>query len=167
MRVVDCGEPPVPAHPAQTPRLAVLTDADRSAWEPLARGYKAFYETELSDAGYDLAWARLRAGAPLLALGAWVDGPDGAKLVGIAHAVFHASVWDDKVCYLQDLFVDPAARGQGVAAALIEHLAGQARPNGVARLYWLTHQDNARARALYDRVARTRGHIRYDHAMGA
>jgi len=69
------------------------------------------------------------------------------------------------VCYLQDLFVAPDARGQGVAAALIEELAQRARAAGADRFHWLTNESNARARALYDRVAQYRGFIRYDHAM--
>lgn len=150
-------------------RLGELTDADRAGWEPLARGYKAFYETEVSAAGYDEAWARLRGGGPMLGLGAWLPGgPQGGqpdRLVGIAHAVFHGSIWADQVCYLQDLFVDPAARGQGVAAALIEHLAGCARARGAARFFWLTHETNARARDLYDRVAKHHGFIRYDYPL--
>jgi ribosomal protein S18 acetylase RimI-like enzyme len=148
-------------------RLGELRDGDRAGWEPLARGYKAFYETEVSDAGYDEAWQRLRRGAPMLGLGAWLPAPGGSgeRLVGIAHAVFHASVWADHVCYLQDLFVDPALRGRGVAAALIEHLAQQARARGAARYYWLTQDSNARARRLYDRVAAHKGFIRYDHPL--
>ncbi|OGA98244.1 MAG: GNAT family N-acetyltransferase [Burkholderiales bacterium RIFCSPHIGHO2_12_FULL_69_20] len=147
--------------------LGELRDADRAAWEPLARGYKAFYETEVDAAGYEQAWQRLRGGAPMLGLGAWLPGAAGRgeQLVGIAHAVFHGSVWADRVCYLQDLFVDPAVRGQGVAAALIAHLARCARDHGAARYYWLTHDSNARARRLYDRVAVHHGHIRYDHPL--
>jgi ribosomal protein S18 acetylase RimI-like enzyme len=144
-----------------------LTDADRTAWEPLARGYKAFYETEVSDAGYEAAWQRLRAGEPMLGLGAWLSGGPGQprRLVGIAHALFHASAWSDGALYLQDLFVDPTVRGRGVAAALIEHLAQIARERGVDRYHWLTHETNARARRLYDRVASHRGFIRYDHPL--
>ena len=103
----------------------------------------------------------------MLGLGAW-DAPAGAgpeRLVGIAHAVFHGSVWADTVCYLQDLFVDPAVRGQGVAAALIAHLARQAEARGAARYFWLTHASNDRARRLYDRVAVHQGFLRYDHPV--
>ena len=158
--------------------VAPLGAADRAAWEPLARGYKAFYETEVDDAGYAAAWQRLMAGAPMLALGAWLpEGgaggaggqggvPDAApRLVGIAHALFHSSVWSPGNCYLQDLFVAPDARGHGVAGALIHRLAELAHAQGADRLHWLTHHTNARARALYDRVAVHRGFIRYDHPM--
>ena len=150
-------------------RLGELTEVDRAGWEPLARGYKAFYETEVSAAGYDEAWARLRGGGLMLGLGAWLpaNAADGQsdRLVGIAHAVFHGSIWADQVCYLQDLFVDRAVRGQGVAAALIEHLAGCARARGAARYFWLTHETNALARGLYDRVAKHHGFIRYDYPL--
>ena len=150
-----------------TLRLGQLGAADRAGWEPLARGYKLFYKTAVDDAGYDEAWRRLRQGGELLGLGAWqADGP-GERLVGIAHAVWQTSVWAPTVCYLQDLFVVPEARGQGVAAALIELLAQRASAAGAARFYWLTQDSNARARALYDRVARQQGFIRYDHPMTA
>lgn len=149
--------------------IGPLGPADRAAWEPLARGYKAFYETEVDDAGYTAAWQRLMAGAPMLALGAWLPAGgavgDAPRLVGIAHALFHASVWSPGNCYLQDLFVAPDARGHGVAGALITRLAELAHAQGADRLHWLTHHTNARARALYDRVAVNRGFIRYDHPM--
>ena len=151
--------------PAPTLRLGELGDADRAGWEPLARGYKLFYETTVDDAGYDEAWRRLRQGGELLGLGAWqADGP-GERLVGITHAVWQTSVWAPTVCYLQDLFVAPQARGQGVATALIALLAQRAGAAGAARFYWLTQDSNARARALYDRVARHQGFIRYDHRV--
>lgn len=141
--------------------VRALAAPDRAAWEPLARGYKAFYETPITDAEIDAAWQRLLTDARMIGLGAWQRG----RLVGITHALFHASIWSAEVCYLQDLFVDEAARGQGAAAALIDAVARAARERGAPRLYWLTQAHNTRARALYDRVAVHRGFIRYDHPM--
>lgn len=134
---------------------------DRAAWEVLARGYKHFYETEVDDAGYELAWQRLLAADEIHGFVLLHDG----QLIGIAHYLMHAAIWSGPVCYLQDLFVAEAARGQGAAAALIEAVAQVAREQGAARYYWLTHHENARARGLYDRVAQHRGFIRYDHAV--
>jgi GNAT superfamily N-acetyltransferase len=134
---------------------------DRDAWEVLARGYKTFYRTTVPDAGYEQTWQRLRDGTELHGIGARLDG----KLVGIAHYLFHATVWSADYCYLQDLFVDEATRGQGAARALIERIAEVARERGAARLYWTTKEDNATARALYDKVARFNGFIRYDHSL--
>ena len=97
------------------------------------------------------------------ALGARLDG----TLVGIAHYFFHGGVWTSEVCHLQDLFVDPAVRGRGVARALIAGVGDMARARGAPRLYWHTRADNATARALYDKVARHDGFIRYDIALAA
>ena len=85
--------------------------------------------------------------------------------VGIAHYLFHRSTWASKVCYLQDLFTAPQARGHGVARALIERVAQEARAAGASRYYWLTQESNAAARALYDRVARFNGFIRYEYPL--
>jgi ribosomal protein S18 acetylase RimI-like enzyme len=141
--------------------IAALEAKDRARWEVLARGYKAFYETVLVAAEYERAWQRLVAGNVVHGLGATLDG----ALVGIAHYFFHPTVWMADACHLQDLFVDPAVRGRGVARALIEGCAGAARAHGAARLYWHTRASNATARALYDKVARHDGFIRYDHPI--
>lgn len=65
-------------------------------------------------------------------------------------------------CYLQDLFTLPSARGKGVARALIESVAAQARQRDCERFYWNTHSSNETARMLYDSVAEFRGFIRYE-----
>jgi hypothetical protein len=44
-------------------------------------------------------------------------------------------------------------------------VAGAARDRGASRLYWTTQENNVRARALYDRVARFNGFIRYDYPL--
>ncbi|HEX7437228.1 MAG TPA: GNAT family N-acetyltransferase [Caldimonas sp.] len=138
-----------------------LLPEDRARWEVLARGYKTFYKTTLPSADYELAWRRLMTADTVHGLGAQLDG----RLVGIAHYLFHPSAWMNDVCYLQDLFVDVAVRGHGVARALIGRVAEAASARGAPRLYWLTAQDNRVARALYDKVAQTKGFIRYDHPL--
>ena len=144
-------------------RVVSLERGDRAAWEPLARGYKAFYRTETSPAEYDAAWERLLRRHDVFGIGA----KEGGALVGIAHYLFHASAWAERVCYLQDLFVAPEARGRGVARALIEAVAQAAREANATRCYWHTQEANATARALYDRVGRFKGFIRYDYPLDA
>jgi len=141
--------------------ITQLQRSDRAAWERLARGYNDFYETELPDSVYDRTWRRLLADKQVHGLGARLE----RRLVGIAHFLFHSNIWRDDVCYLQDLFVDETARGQGAARALIDAVASAARKRGASRYYWQTKQDNARARALYDKLARFRGFIRYDYPL--
>ncbi|HEY1715863.1 MAG TPA: GNAT family N-acetyltransferase [Solirubrobacteraceae bacterium] len=139
-------------------QIGPLTDADRAVWESLFRGYIDFYERTLPDERYDQAWRELRSGARMHALGARSDG----ELIGIAHFFIHANTSGPDVCYLQDLFTAPESRGQGAATALIEAVAAWARERGCMRLYWSTHESNATARRVYDRVATNRGFIRYE-----
>jgi GNAT superfamily N-acetyltransferase len=136
-------------------------DDDRARWDTLARAYKAFYRTVLPDSTYDRTWQRLRLRDGIHGLGAHVDG----RLIGISHYLFHTGIWSAQSCYLEDLYVEPERRGQGVARALIEAVAASAREHGATRLYWLTHESNATARALYDRVAAASGFIEYEYPM--
>ena len=138
-----------------------MTASDQPRWLELARGYKAFYKTEVTDAEYQRAWKRLLANDRVWGLGARHDG----QLVGITHYLFHSSTWNEEVCYLQDLFVDPAFRGRGIARTLIEAVAKAALARGAERLYWLTQEHNAPARALYDKVAKYNHFIRYDYPL--
>ncbi|MGQ0660095.1 GNAT family N-acetyltransferase [Sphingosinicella sp.] len=141
--------------------LHPLGPSDRSEWERLARGYKDFYEDPVPDAVYDEVWSRLMADGPVHGVGCRSEG----ALVGIAHFLFHAHSWKSEVCYLQDLFTLPDARGRGVARALIDAVADEARKRGCAAYYWLTKADNEPARALYDKIARNKGFIRYDYPL--
>jgi GNAT superfamily N-acetyltransferase len=132
---------------------------ERADWEPLWRGYQSFYRVALSPETTDATWQRLHDPTePMHVLGAYLEG----KLTGIAHYVFHRSTWSvGGYCYLQDLFVAETARGLGLGRALIEAVYEEARKAGVSRVYWLTHEGNAAARALYDRVAENAGFIQY------
>ncbi|MGH6790617.1 MAG: GNAT family N-acetyltransferase [Pseudolabrys sp.] len=132
---------------------------ERAGWEPLWRGYLDFYETKLPRENYDITWGRLHdPDEPMFALGAYVDG----KLAGIVHYLFHRSCWSiGDYCYLQDLFVAADARKHGLGRALIEAVEQMARARGASRVYWLTHESNATARALYDTLADRPGFIQY------
>jgi GNAT superfamily N-acetyltransferase len=57
---------------------------------------------------------------------------------------------------MNDLFVDPVARGTGLADALIAACAQRCRERGVRWLEWQTAQDNHRAQAVYERVGARR-----------
>jgi GNAT superfamily N-acetyltransferase len=140
-----------------------LRTDDYAAWLPLWQGYLDFYRTALPPEQTAITWARLLDPAvPLHGLAAERDG----RLIGFSHYLFHLSTWSPQgIAYLEDLFVDPAERGRGVARVLIERTAELARANGADRLYWQTHTTNATARALYDRVAKHAGFIVYTRAL--
>jgi GNAT superfamily N-acetyltransferase len=137
--------------------VAPLQADDRTDWQELFTGYHAFYGRTWTTQDFDHAWRRFEQDPRIHALGARHDG----RLVGIAHFLVHASTTSPDVCYLQDLFTAPDARGKGVARTLIGAVEQWARAQGCARLYWHTQQRNDTARRLYDGVAEFRGFIVY------
>ncbi|MDO5614212.1 MAG: GNAT family N-acetyltransferase [Paracoccus sp. (in: a-proteobacteria)] len=139
-------------------RVRSVAPEDRAAWQRLYEGYHAFYRREgLAGSFYDQAFARLTGGDfhGLVA-------EDGGCLLGLVHYVYHPNLWrPEGVCYLQDLFTAPDARGRGVGRALIEAVYRAADLAGVPTVYWLTAEDNYAGRMLYDRVGQRTPFIRY------
>ena len=127
--------------------ISLLTGPDRACWGKLARGKDRYFEVERSDDDYGQTWRRLLDDERVRGIAARLDG----RMVGIAHDLFHASIWSAGRCYLADLYVDAEARRQGIATAVIEWVARDAQEHGFPRLYWNTLED-APARALYDKV---------------
>jgi ribosomal protein S18 acetylase RimI-like enzyme len=134
---------------------------DRPAWLALFRGYIEFYQAAVPEDVIDTLWQRLMEGGEgfhiaLLA----VDGAD--RPLGLAHLLFHRSTWTQGwYCYLEDLFVDPRARGKGIGRALIDAVYAHADARGCSRTYWMTQESNAAARALYDKVAGKSAFVQY------
>lgn len=138
---------------------------DFAQWQPLWDGYNAFYgrkgATALAPEITQATWERFfDRSEPVFALVAELDG----RLAGLAHYLFHRSTTRiELTCYLQDLFTAEEARGRGVARALISGVYEQAKLAGVRRVYWQTHETNAAARRVYDKVGKYLGFIVYVH----
>ena len=141
-----------------------LRATDREAWAPLWQGYLDFYREQIAPEVTDETFRRLcEAANGMLGLVA-VDGSDRA--IGIAHLVFHASTWArEPSCYLEDLFVDRAARGARAADRLFEAIYATAREHGASKVYWMTQEFNAPARSLYDTVGRLQSFVIYEHEL--
>ena len=137
-----------------------IATADRADWDRLYAGYAAFYRVEQTAAMRDRVWGWLMDAAHetrgVLALA------DGAA-VGLAHFRPYARpLMAATGGFLDDLFVDPAARGSGAARRLIEAVAEVGRAEGWTLIRWITADDNYRARALYDQLATRTTWITYD-----
>jgi len=144
-----------------------VVQEDYPSWKVLWDGYNAFYgregETALAGEITEMTWSRFfDTYEPMHAIVA----VDSGELLGLAHFLFHRSTTQvGPVCYLQDLFTVEAARGKGVGRALINGVYEHARAGGSGRVYWHTHETNAVAMQLYDKVAERSGFVVYRKAL--
>jgi ribosomal protein S18 acetylase RimI-like enzyme len=70
---------------------------------------------------------------------------------GLAVLRFQPSLYSDGLeCYLAELYVAPAKRGQGLGRALMEAAVDFARARGADYMYLVTSEDDVAARALYE-----------------
>jgi GNAT superfamily N-acetyltransferase len=136
---------------------------DQACWHTLWKAYQGFYAVDIPDAVSATTWQRiLDVAEPINAALAWQDG----QAVGLVHWIFHRSCWTvENSCYLQDLIVDERQRGGGIGRQLIEHVYAQARTAGCTKVHWLTHETNATAIALYERIAEQPGLIQFRKAL--
>jgi GNAT superfamily N-acetyltransferase len=136
---------------------------DFPAWKQLWDGYNTFYgrsgPTALSEDITQTTWLRFfDADEPVHAIVAERAG----ELLGLAHFLYHRSTIQlGPSCYMQDLFTVEAARGIGVGHALINAVYERAGQAGSPRVYWQTHETNAAAMQLYDKVAEKSGFVVY------
>ncbi|SPH21633.1 hypothetical protein ASD8599_02385 [Ascidiaceihabitans donghaensis] len=144
-------------------RVRPLAASDREQWAALWTAYLEFYETSVPTRTFDVYFDRLLGDDPqdFSGLVAELDG----RLVGLTHYLFHRHGWKiENTCYLQDLYTDPAVRGQGVGKALIEAVYAAADAKNAPSVYWNTQDSNATARKLYDRIAQLTPFLKYQRA---
>jgi GNAT superfamily N-acetyltransferase len=132
----------------------------------LIAAYQAFYGAPAPERERNRAFfARFVAPSELgVLLGAWRAG----EPVGFGCIYWtHSSVSARDVALLNDLYVDAAARGAGVGAALIAAAAAAARERGLGVLRWLTEPANLAAQRLYERTGASSSRwIEYELELG-
>lgn len=144
------------AHASDEHAITAVTAGDLEELLVLMRAYCDFYESAPSDGALlELARALLadpeREGLQLIAR----DGQRAA--LGFATIYWSWSTTTARrIGVMNDLYVDPAARGSGLAERLIEACAERCREHGAGALQWQTAPENLRAQAVYDRVGATR-----------
>ena len=117
---------------------------------PLIRAYCEFYETEPQDEGLREMFRTLITDP---GQGAVFIARDDGKAVGFAALGWKwSSLKAARMGYLEDLFVDPEARGKGIADALIDACAARCRELGMPAMAWQTAPDNHRAQQVYNRT---------------
>ena len=128
---------------------------------PLMRAYCDFYESSPTDEGV-MTMARTLIGDP--SQGAVFVARQDGRAIGFATLDWKWSMLKGaRIGYLEDLFVDPDARGAGTADALIRICADRCRELGLPAMEWLTAPDNHRAQKVYDRTGAEAGtYVEYD-----
>jgi GNAT superfamily N-acetyltransferase len=136
---------------------------DFQQWLPHWLAYQTFYKVQLPEEVTHTTWERfLDPMVPVHCLMA----KNGDKVVGFAHFVFHHTTWSRQAsCYLEDLFVDSASRGQQVGKRLIERLHEEARKMNCEKVYWHTQNHNHTAQRLYNWIAEQTEMIQYRMAI--
>ena len=119
---------------------------DAALIAPLFDAYRQFYG-QPSDVAAARDWlrSRLRFGESKVLLARRNGEPAGfVQLYPMFSSVRLARTWT-----LNDLFVLPATRRQGIARSLLDAAAAFAREDGAAGIQLETARDNAAARATY------------------
>jgi GNAT superfamily N-acetyltransferase len=136
--------------------IAAVTEGDLPELLPLMRGYCDFYEVDPTDDDL-LAIARALIADPEHEGIQLIARDEAGVPIGFATVFWTWSTLSaSRIAVMNDLFVTPAARGRGAASALIDGCLERARDHGASSLGWQTARDNARARALYERIGARR-----------
>lgn len=131
-----------------TVTIQTVTDANLEVVLPLIAAYQQFYgatpDTDRNRAHFGRLITQPSLGTQWVAI-------DGATAVGFVTAYrVLSSVSAVEQCLLNDLYVIPERRGQGLGRQLILHCAAWAKTQGYARIHWQTALDNYTAHRLYD-----------------
>jgi GNAT superfamily N-acetyltransferase len=136
--------------------IAPVTEADLTDLLPLMRAYCDFYEVAPTDEDL-LAMSRALIADPEREGVQLIARDSGGNAVGFATVFWSwSTLGATRIGVMNDLFVTPAARGSGIAPALIDACLERAREHGAGSLTWQTARGNARAQALYERVGARR-----------
>ncbi|MBQ0805216.1 MULTISPECIES: GNAT family N-acetyltransferase [unclassified Sulfitobacter] len=138
-----------------------LAASDRAAWETLFAGYAAFYKVDQTPDMRETVFGWLMDETH--SSNCIVAQDASGKLIGLTHyRPFVSQLRAITNCFLDDLFVDPAARGSGAAQALIGAVKSVAEEKGWGTVRWITAEDNYRGRAVYDKLATRTPWVTYD-----
>jgi len=133
-------------------RVVPVEERHKADWRRLYDGYAAFYKVQMTDAIADTLWGWLND--PAHVLNCLIAEDQNGKAIGLAHIRAMPRPLSGAECgFLDDLFVDPDARGQGAFEALFKAMDAMAQDRGWAMVRWLTQEFNYRGRSAYDRIA--------------
>jgi ribosomal protein S18 acetylase RimI-like enzyme len=126
---------------------------DLEALLPLVAAYRAFYE-QRADAIRERALIaqHLNTGTSTI----FIARCDGNAVGFVQLFATYSTVWLGSSLILEDLFVDPSARGAGIATKLLERALAYSREISAVGMFLETAMDNAAAQRVYERAGWTR-----------
>jgi len=128
-----------------------IKPTDKEEWENLYKGYAKFYKVEMNKTILKTVWN-------------WIHDKNhevegivyeiNNKIVGLAHyRKMPRPLRGQEIGFLDDLYVDPDYRRKGIGEKFLNYLKELSKSRGWNLIRWLTHDDNIKAKSLYDRVA--------------
>lgn len=132
--------------------VSPLSSDDRAQWEKLYYGYAEFYNMPINQEIQDTIWSWIFDETN--AFYSLIAKNDEEQALGLMHYREMPSPFRGAtVGFLDDLFVDPECRGQGVVEALYVALNNSAKSKGWPFVRWITAENNYRGRGVYDKIA--------------
>ena len=125
---------------------------DKKDWEKLYKGYADFYKVEMNDEILTTVWKWL------FDQNHEVSGlvyEENSKVIALAHYRKMPSPLRGKyIGFLDDLYVDPIHRRNGVGEKIIKELNEISRQNNWNLVRWITRDDNITAKSLYEKLSK-------------
>jgi len=124
-----------------------LQQNDFPNWLPLWDGNNAGQrDTDVTTE----TWSRLMdEAAPVHGLAAIHKG----EMAGLVHYILHPTTGAiAHACYMQDVYIDPKFRQQGLARKLVEEVVKIGKNEKWSRMYWIAESNNEAAQALYKNI---------------
>ena len=125
---------------------------DKKDWEKLYRGYADFYKVEMNDEILATVWKWL------FDQNHEVSGlvyEENSKVIALAHYRKMPSPLRGKyIGFLDDLYVDPKHRRNGIGEKIIKELNEISKQNNWNLVRWITRDDNITAKSLYEKLSK-------------
>ncbi|WP_432474610.1 GNAT family N-acetyltransferase [Amphritea sp. HPY] len=132
--------------------VSALNPKDREQWQQLYHGYADFYGMPMDGQILDRIWGWIFD--PNQQFFALIAKNENGNGVGLMHyREMPSPLRGAQVGFLDDLYISPEFRGNGVVDQLFKRLKQEAQDQNWPFVRWITAENNYRGRAVYDRLA--------------
>ena len=141
-------------------KVRPVAERDRQDWEALFEAYCAFGGEKQTPEMRSRVWDWINDKAAQTTC--FIAENDRGDVIGFVHfREYERPMPATKGAYIDDMFVSPSSRGQGVVDRLITSVGEYAKDHGLDVVRWMTSETNYRARSVYDRHATKSNWVTY------